>query len=119
MFYPDIDRVLINFVLLLYKILWNHCSINYTKKSSYAKVESGVLVFKLTSKVVFLIMETENSAENAPSQCFEIGATVISGLEPFAKEECEEKLKCKAVIDRGRIYFHIAQDQLHSVSCRT
>ena len=74
------------------------------------------VVIKLTSKGVFLIMETENSAENPSSQCFEIGATVISGLEHFAKEECEEKLKCKTVIGRGRIYFHIAKDQLHSVS---
>ncbi|XP_072027214.1 tRNA (guanine(6)-N(2))-methyltransferase THUMP3-like [Amphiura filiformis] len=60
-------------------------------------------------------METDRTEENDSEQYFEIGATVISGLEMFARDECQEKLKCKAEIGRGRIYFNIAKDQLHSI----
>ena len=61
-------------------------------------------------------MNPDNDNMNSKEKYYEIGATVISGLEYMAKEECEEKLKCKAEIDRGRIFFKVQGEQLRSVS---
>ena len=46
-------------------------------------------------------------------------ATVATGLEKIAAQECEEKLKCIVSTDRGKITFCTPDDPMKVISLRT
>ncbi|XP_023232413.1 THUMP domain-containing protein 3-like [Centruroides sculpturatus] len=53
------------------------------------------------------VYEAHVSCWKDPAGVCTIEATVVTGFETVAKEECEEKLTCSAKIERGRIFFDI------------
>lgn len=52
------------------------------------------------------------SCWNEPADVCTIEATVVTGFETVAKEECVEKLNCPARVERGRIFFDISLERV-------
>jgi hypothetical protein len=87
-----------------------------TLRTGHAKTCFGICLSAVVSMSLISLMEESG----ADPTLVTIEATVATGFEPLAVEECKEKISksLSIVIARGRVFFNIHVHKMNTVSER-